>query len=213
MSIAEPAAARSARNLDAGMLLVAIGAVLLLLSLFLAWYEPGIEGWDAFEVWDLVLAGLAIAALVAVAARMGFGPPRPDSWLLAPGAVTFLVVVASLLDHPPAADGPGNDPTTGIWVAFVAALLMTAGAVLAVARISVAVNVGDPAVAPVSRWRFGRGAGTAFDPGAPAPSPPIAGEEPAAAPEPPAPAEQAAPAEPTAAAQAPAEQKQTAPGL
>lgn len=131
-----------ARAPDPGLLLIAIGAILLLVSLFLEWFEPGIEAWDVFEVWDLVLAALAIAALVAVASRMGFGPPRPSSWLVAAAAISLIVVVAALLDHPPAADGPGNDPAIGIWLALAAAILMLAGTLLSVARISVALDVG-----------------------------------------------------------------------
>ncbi len=132
-----------ARTADPGLLLIALGAILLLVSLFLEWFEPGIEAWDVFEVWDLVLAALAIAALVAVAGRMGYGPPRPSSWLVVAAAVAFVVVVAALLDHPPAADGPGNDPSTGLWLALVASILMLAGTLLSVARISVALDAGS----------------------------------------------------------------------
>jgi hypothetical protein len=174
MAVTEPpATTAAARNVEAGMLLVALGAALLLISLFLAWFRPSIEAWDVFEVWDLVLAALAIAALVAVAGRMGYGAPRPNSWLLAPAFVSLVVVVAALLDHPPAADGPGNDPTTGIWIALLGAVLMVAGTALSVARISVALNVGDaPGGAP---RRFGRGGGPgAVDPEYRA-APPVAG--------------------------------------
>jgi hypothetical protein len=156
-----PAPATAAeRNLEAGMLLVAIGAILLLVSLFLAWYAPGIEAWDVFEVWDLVLAALAIVALAAVAGRLGYGAPRPNSWLVGPAALAFVVVVAALLDHPPLVDGPGHDPRIGIWLALVATVLMAAGTVLSVARISVALNVGGAPITPAPARRFGRGART-----------------------------------------------------
>jgi hypothetical protein len=53
-------------------------------------------------------------------------------------------------------------PRTGSWLAL-------AGAVLAVARISVAVNIGDaPATVPLGS-RFGRGTGPATDPDPPPP--------------------------------------------
>ncbi|HVL31672.1 MAG TPA: hypothetical protein VM299_05505 [Solirubrobacteraceae bacterium] len=132
-----------ARGVEAGLLLIGAGAILLLISLFLEWYEPEIDAWTAFEVWDLVLAALAIAALVAIAGRMGVGRPRPSSWLLVPAFVAFVVVVSQLIDHPPAAGGPGTDPETGIWLALVGSALMLAGTLLSVARISVALNVGD----------------------------------------------------------------------
>lgn len=181
MSIPDPPAAHpAARNSEAGLLLVALGALLLLVSLFLEWYEPGIEAWDVFEVWDLVLAALAIAALVAVASRMGYGPARPNVWLFAPAAVALVVVIAALLDHPPAADAPGNDPGTGLWLALVASLLMVAGTVLALARISVALNMGDAGPAVTPGRRFGRDRSAAYDPGvvAPPPPPPVAGTPP-----------------------------------
>ena len=130
-----------ARTIEAGMLLIGAGALLLLVSLFLEWFDPGLEAWDVFEVWDLVLAALAIVALVAVASRMGFGAPRPASWLIGPAIAALVIVLYTLIDPPPVlAEG---DPSTGLWLALAAAILMTAGAVLSVARISVAINPGD----------------------------------------------------------------------
>jgi hypothetical protein len=148
-----------ARNMDAGLLLIGIGAIMLLVSLFLEWYEPNAEAWDVFEVWDLVLAALAIAALVAVAARMGFGTPRPAAWLIGASLGALVIVLYALLDPPPVADAIGTnggdfgDPSTGLWLALAAAVLMTAGTLLSVARISIAISAagrdhaapGDPA--------------------------------------------------------------------
>lgn len=163
------------RNLEAGLLLVAAGAVVLIISLFLEWYEPGIEAWDVFEVWDIVLAALAIAALIAVAGRMGYGPPRPSTWLIATAGIAFVVVVMALIDHPPAASATGNDPTTGIWLALIGAALMLAGAVLSVARISVALSIGEARPVTPGRGRFGRGRVADPDPAAPPATPPAAG--------------------------------------
>lgn len=133
------------RTLEAGALLIGLGALLLFVSLFLDWYQPGIDAWSVFEAWDLVLALLAIAALVAVASRMGYGPPRPASWLLGPALAALVIVVYAFLDPPPATNGlPDGDPDTGLWLALVGAVLMTAGAVLSVARISVAITAAGP---------------------------------------------------------------------
>lgn len=137
--------AGGARTLEAGVLLIGLGSLLLLVSLFLEWYQPGAEAWDVFEVWDLVLAALAIGALVAVASRLGYGAARPASWLIGPAIATLVIVVYALLDPPPAAQGlVDGDPSTGLWLALVAAVLMTAGAVLSVARISVAFTAAGP---------------------------------------------------------------------
>ena len=128
------------RNRLVGMLLIAAGAVLLAVSLFLDWFEPSLSAWTVFEVWDLVLAALALMALIAVASRLQFGARRPDSWLLVPALVAPVVVVAALLNHPPAAQGPGQDPMIGVWLAL--------GAMAAIARISVAIDRSQPPVAP-----------------------------------------------------------------
>jgi hypothetical protein len=145
---------------------------MLLVSLFLDWYEPDHTAWTVFETWDIVLAALCLAALVAVAARTGVGPPRPDSWLLLPAAVALVIVVVSLLDHPPAARGYANDPAAGIWLALAASVLMLAGALLSVTRISVAVNVGGPtAETTPTRGRVDPEPRAAAPPPGPAPGP------------------------------------------
>jgi len=122
------------------MLLIAAGAIALFVSLFLVWYERGAEAWDVFEVWDLVLALLAVAALVAVASRLGVGEPRPTSWLVGPSIAALVIVLYALLDPPPVADAIGGNPATGLWLALGASLLMGVGALLSVARVSVAFN-------------------------------------------------------------------------
>ncbi len=137
-----------ARSLEAGMLLIGAGAILLLVSLFLEWFQPGIDAWEIFEVWDLVLAVLAIVALVAVASRLGFGPPRPASWLIGPALAALVIVLYLLINPPPLTPDIDGDPATGLWLALASAVLMAAGAVMSVARISVAINPGDA---------FGRG--------------------------------------------------------
>jgi len=130
-----PAAAR----IEGGVALIAIGAALLFVSLFLHWYQPGRSAWTVFEVWDLVLAVLSLVALIAVAGRLRLARSRPDSWLVVPSVTAFVIVVASLLNHPPAAIR--EDPMVGIWLALVAAVLMVVGAALSVARVSVAINI------------------------------------------------------------------------
>jgi hypothetical protein len=142
----------SATNLDAGLLLIGLGAIVLFVSLFLEWYQPDAEAWDVFEVWDLVLAALAITALAAVAGRMGFGRDRPASWLIGASLASLLIVLYALIDPPPVADAIGQqgggfgDPGTGLWLALAATILMAVGVLLSVARISVAFSTGGPDV-------------------------------------------------------------------
>ena len=52
------------RGLSAGPILLAIGAAALLVSLFLNWFKPELTAWTAFEIVDLLLALIALAAFV-----------------------------------------------------------------------------------------------------------------------------------------------------
>jgi len=127
------------RRIEAGPVLVGLGALVLLVSIFLDWYEPNVTAWEAFEVLDLLLAALAIAAVVAAA-----GAIRPDTtvierrWLPAIAAAATIIVAAQLLDPPPTVDG---DPQTGAWLALGAALLICLGTLLTLGRVSFALTV------------------------------------------------------------------------
>ena len=54
-------------RINGGFALAAIGAVVLFVSLFLNWFEPGLDAWTVFEIEDLLLAALALFTLYAVA--------------------------------------------------------------------------------------------------------------------------------------------------
>jgi hypothetical protein len=124
-------------RIDAGSGLVAVGAAVLLVSLFLDWYEPGLNAWSAFEIVDLALAGLAVAAIVGAA-----GPPGPGAAMVRWGPLVslaaFVLVAAQIVDLPPDLDG-GRE--AGAWLALAATLAMGVGSALAVASISVTVDV------------------------------------------------------------------------
>jgi hypothetical protein len=129
-----------AHRIEAGPIVAVLGALLLLVSLFLDWFAPGTSAWTAFEALDLVLAGLALAA---VAAAVGLLVPEL-AWLerrwLVPIAVAALVVVASQIINPPPAAANG-DPEPGAWLGLAGALLMAAGALLSFGRVRFAVMV------------------------------------------------------------------------
>jgi hypothetical protein len=121
-----------------------VGAILLVLSLFLNWYkadrsDAGLSGWTVFEVLDLVLVALAVLALIAAAERLGYKTPVPGSNLTVVGGVALAIVLSQLIDHPPA--GVGLSPDVGIWLALGASGLIVAGGILGRARISVEVVV------------------------------------------------------------------------
>ena len=127
------------RRFEVGPILVALGATLLLVSLFLDWYGP-LSAWEAFEVVEVLLAVLAVAALVVSAGQLvpelAVGERR---WLPVIVVAVALLVAAELVDPPPAAGG--EELEQGAWLAFAAALVMLAGAVLSVGRISFAIAV------------------------------------------------------------------------
>jgi hypothetical protein len=127
------------RRIEAGPVLVGLGAILLLVSTFLDWFEPAVTAWQAFEALDLLLAALGLAALVVVA-----GTFRPDAAVIERPALPLivgaaLVIVASqILDPPP---GVAGDPLIGAWLALGAALTMCVGALLTLGRVSFAMTV------------------------------------------------------------------------
>jgi peptidoglycan/LPS O-acetylase OafA/YrhL len=128
------------RRLEAGPLLVTLGALLLLVSLFLSWFTGEITAWESFEVWDLVLFVLALGAIVAGLGLTAQDAQVADRRFLPAAVVGVAVIVASqIIDPPPAA--AGQDPDTGAWLALGAALVMCAGAVLTFGRVHMAVTV------------------------------------------------------------------------
>ena len=128
------------RRIDAGDVLAAVGALLLIIALFLEWFGEA-NAWEAFEALDLLLAALAVAALAAAAAGAGL-LRDPSPRVLAPiGAALLLIVIVQIVDPPPIfADV--DDVETGAWLALVGAALVLLGGLLRVARVSVSVNVG-----------------------------------------------------------------------
>jgi hypothetical protein len=103
------------RRFELGPVLVIVGALLLLVSLFLEWYGD-LTAWDAFEVVDV-----------------------ERRWLPALVLAVAVLVSAEIIDPPPAAADLTAD--TGAWIAFGAAVAMLIGAVLSLGRVSVAVSL------------------------------------------------------------------------
>lgn len=127
------------RRFEVGPILVALGAIMLLVSLFMDWYGP-LTAWEAFEVVEVLLAVLAVAALV-----IALGLLVPDieylerRWLPLIVLGVAVLVAAELINPPPAAGEETLEQ--GAWFAFAAALVMLAGAVLSFGRVSLALAV------------------------------------------------------------------------
>lgn len=145
---------------DAGAGLMAVGAVLLLVSLFIDWYDPDVNAWTVFEWVDVFLAGVSLALLATLVSRRD----RLPQALMLLSFAAFAVVLVQLVDLPPAVRGA--DREAGVWLALGASALMAIGAALAMANISVTVDVHE-------RERRRRTAAVdAREPAAPPPPPP-----------------------------------------
>jgi hypothetical protein len=127
------------RRFEIGPLIVALGSLVLLASLFMDWYGDQ-TAWDAFEVADVLLLALAVAALVTAAGLVASQATYLDRrWLPALAIGAAVLVVAELLSPPPAAGGA--DPQSGAWLAFAAVLVMLAGTVLSLGRVSFSFSI------------------------------------------------------------------------
>jgi hypothetical protein len=130
-------------RINGGQALVVAGAIALIASLSLDWFQPGISAWTVFEIVDLLLAALAVTAL-AIAIGGAINPegslaalaPR---WLPAVGIAALVIVIAALINHPPAAIGRSVE--TGAWVALSAAAALTVGGILSAARVSLVITL------------------------------------------------------------------------
>jgi hypothetical protein len=127
------------QKIDAGAILAAGGALLLVVSLFMRWWNPGGTAWQVFETLDLVLAGCAIAVLIGVLRTLSSGDGEVPGWVLALGIAVVAIVVVQLIDAPPAARHA--DVAAGAWVALGAGALMTIGAILSRSSIHVTIDV------------------------------------------------------------------------
>jgi hypothetical protein len=123
----------------------AIGAVLLLVSLFVDWYE-GLTAFTVFEFIDLLLTGLALVTLGLLASAMGLvRMPERSGLAFGVALFAFVIVLSQVVNDPPAVVGAtGREQDTGIWLALGGTALMVAGAVLSSARIAIAVEPRTP---------------------------------------------------------------------
>ncbi len=127
------------RRIDFAPFLAALGGPLLLVSLFLHWYQPGLSAWKVFEVWDLVLAALALGGMwVAISQLVWQAPPRAGALPLIGGAA-LVIVVSQLVNHPPAAQGASLQ--SGAWLGLGGSALMAAAGALSSANVSLSLSL------------------------------------------------------------------------
>jgi hypothetical protein len=138
------------RRINLGRPIALLGVVLLLVSLFLEWFEVNAEGhgelgltaWEAFEALDLVLAGIGIAAIIIIGSHLlGRRSPIPERWEPALATAALVIVGAGILNHPPAAHG--FDERVGAWLALAGAVLFVLGSLVGRARINISMTFDD----------------------------------------------------------------------
>jgi hypothetical protein len=135
-------------GIDGGRVVVALGAALLFASLFVDWYgfgrgpdADGFTAWTAFELVDILLALLALAAIAAAVEPFARANTRiPPGVASAAGPAALLLVIISIVNVPPAAQGFESDLEVGVWLALAGAAIMCAGGLLALNRVSLVVT-------------------------------------------------------------------------
>jgi hypothetical protein len=134
-------------QIPVGPLVAAVGALLLIVSLFVDWYDgKGLTAFTVFEFLDLLLLGLGLVTLGLLAESMGLVRlPVRQGLAFGVALFAFVIVLSQVVNDPPAVAGPrGTDQDTGIWLALGGTALMVAGAVLSSARIAIAVEPRAP---------------------------------------------------------------------
>jgi hypothetical protein len=122
------------RRLRIGEWLTAASGVVLLIALFLPWYEAGglsASGWESFSITDLVLAvvalaGIAVAPVTARGQTASLGIAY-ESLVLLGAAVAVVVTVIRVLDPP--VDGLSRG--SGAYLGLVSVLALTASVLVA----------------------------------------------------------------------------------
>ena len=77
------------RRIEFAPILAAVGGIVLLVSLFLHWYQPALTAWTVFEVWDVVLAVLAVAGIWVAVASVAWEASARDGALPLLGGAAF----------------------------------------------------------------------------------------------------------------------------
>jgi hypothetical protein len=118
------------RRLRAGEWIAAVSGAVLLVSLFLPWYE-GASAWEALSVIDVAVALVALSgvALLPVTAsqRVPAVPIAYSAFVSLAGLIGTLLVLFRVADLPDGADGRG----WALWLGLAAALGVTAGGAIA----------------------------------------------------------------------------------
>ena len=143
---------RNPTRIEVGSLFAGLGAILLLVSLFLDWYggeaghggsRPGRRSRSPTCI--LALLSLTVLySLVERLTRLRAEPILPGWTATASGPAAFVLVVVAMINEPPILlYAPDSELETGIWLAFAGSLLICVGALLARVKISLVLSARD----------------------------------------------------------------------
>ena len=114
------------RRLRAGEWIALAGGVLLLVSLFMPWYDD-VTGFEVLSVIDILLVLVAaVGVALAVLQAIQTSPALPVAFgvlSVTIGAIGVLLVLFRLIDAP----GDVGGPAAGAWLGLAASVAITAG--------------------------------------------------------------------------------------
>jgi hypothetical protein len=143
-------------RIDASPVLALIGGALVMISLFLNWYQAPasdwtMDAWTAFEALDLILAAVAIATLYIAWEQVSGRERIGSGWLLPLALLALVIVVSQILDPPPSAivpaalanpvGGPEADPGTGAWLALGGAAALAVAGILSMGSVRLSLEL------------------------------------------------------------------------
>jgi hypothetical protein len=127
-------------RLRLGEVVAALGAVIVLLSLWLDWYvpagEPARTGWQAFGLLDVLIAVAIVTALalpIAVAARRSLAVPVALSVTVTVLGTLATILVAYRLVNPPGRN-ESVDLAAGAWIGLAGIAILALGGWMAMRR-------------------------------------------------------------------------------
>jgi hypothetical protein len=119
-----------------GMYVAIAGVVIFNIAVFLEWAttdSDGFSGYESDSLWPYAAyLGIGFAAAMVYAAKRAYRRQHRGLTLasMAVGLATTLQCLAWLVDIPGAAERDTGDPSTGVWVGLVGALLWTVGSAM-----------------------------------------------------------------------------------
>jgi hypothetical protein len=138
-------------RIDARPAVALVGGALLLISLFMTWFQvpatpPAVgkvdvgNAWHVFESLDLVLAAVGVASLYGAWEQLTGHHRFGEGWLL-PASLVALVVVGSQIIDPPATAGLNPSVAAGAWLALGGSAAMLVAGLLGMASVSLTVEM------------------------------------------------------------------------